>query len=126
MAQPVQGFIDAYNAALMETISSDVTFSFAITAEYEALVPLEIRFSGNVSLGPEVYHYRTADGGETWESEGNLAAVFSDPGGEANHVMQKAVYLTNGQYLIRVLTGTGTAGTWTVELQTARVIGTYA
>jgi hypothetical protein len=127
MASPVQGFVDAYRATLAGTASQNITFSFAITAEYEAIVPFGVFYSGNISLGPEVYFYRTGSGGQGWESEGNLATVFSDPGdGAANRTMRRCVYLTNGQYLIRVLTGTGTTGTWTVELQTARVIGTYA
>jgi hypothetical protein len=122
----VQGFVDAYNAFDQFGLSTNVTFSFAITGEYESILPVRVQFSGNMSVGPSVYFYRTADGANTWETEGNLATIFADPGGVAYHDMQKCVYLTNGQYLIRVLTGTGTAGTWTAELVTARVIGTYA
>ena len=88
MANAVQAFINTFNASLGGAESANLTFSFAITQEFEAFIPIQITVSANLSFAPEVWYYQSGDGGEdgggTWETVGSVARVFDIDGGGAN------------------------------------------
>lgn len=135
MANEVQAYVDTFIGAGAAGVSADVTFSFAITAEFLAEIPVRINVSANLSIPAEISFYRSTDGGNSWEDQKTLAAVFpTDYGtgpehsgdGADEHDMTKIIKLESGQYLIRVMTGSGTAGTFSCELETARVVSAYA
>ena len=126
MTNAVQAFVDTFNGALGHTNSQNLTFSFAITNEFEAFIPIQIQVSANISFAPEVWYYQSGDGGTTWETQGNLALVFDNRGTGATHTQRRGFKLTTGQYLIRVITGGATASaTYTASLQTCWMITSY-
>lgn len=130
MANPVQAYVDTFVSAKAGGISTSLMFSFALTQEFQAEVPIKINVSANLSSPGGVYIYRSADGGNTYESYGNLALIMpSDVAGQtgsASHDITRTLVLDNGQYTILVLTNTGTAATFSCELLTARLISAYA
>lgn len=121
-----QAFVSTYRGALAGGVCANMTFSFAITAGYDAFVPVVIKTSHQMSFSPEVWVYRSADGGASWESagEGTLSTVFplNTAAADKTAGISRCIALTTGQYLVRVITGSGTAATYTVSLETAYVI----
>jgi len=125
MSNPVQAFVTTYNASLAGGVSAELTFSFAITQEFEAFIPIEVHVSANLSYGAEVRWFQSGDGGASWETVGAIGTVFDILGGAAEHTKRQGFKLPTGQYLIQVITGGGTDATYTVSLQTAWVISAY-
>lgn len=119
---PVQAFNATYNATIVNTQSAYCTFSFAITQEFEAFVMYEVQTPTNVSASPEITAFRSTDGGNTWETDGTFKGVFPAVGASTH---KKTINLETGQYLVQILTGGGSAATWTVSAQTAYVITAY-
>lgn len=120
---PVQSFLSTYVASGASGQSLYVTFSFAITANFEAQIPVLMVTPAGVTAGAEVYVFRTADGGATYETELSIAGVFSRSG---SATQRKDINVTTGQYLVSVLVGGGSSATWSVGLGTAWVITAYA
>ena len=118
---PVQTYVGAFNGAGGATQSGSITFSFAITQEFEAWIPIRVITSGNVSCGAEVYTYRSCDGGASWETEGNFVGAFPLFVG----TMKKDIHVETGQYLIEVMVGGGIANSYSAALDTAYVITAY-
>lgn len=126
MSNPFQAFVGTYVGGAGAAQSGFVTFSFAITQEWEAQVPIIITCPGttSISAGAEARVYRTTDGGTTWETDGAPGATFSKPT-TAGQVQRVDVPLTTGQYLIAVMVGGGSASTWTAQAGTAWVVTGY-
>ena len=125
----IQALISTYSGASASTArqqSQFATFTFIITSEIEAFVPVIITNpnTGSLSAGPEVTVYRSTDLGLTWETDGTLAAVGR--GKTAALVQRKDVQLSTGWYLISVMVGGGQTSTFTAQLGTAWAITAYA
>jgi len=119
---PVQAYVDTFNGAGGAIQSGSITFSFAITQEFEAWVPIRVITSGNVSCGAEIYTYRSCSGDSgPWETEGNFVGAFPLFVG----TMRKDIHVETGQYLIEVMVGGGIANSYSAALDTAYVITAY-
>ena len=119
---PVQAFVDTFNGTGGALQSGSVTFSFAITQEFEAWLPIKVLTPADVSCGAEVYTYRSCDGGNTWETEGNFVGAFPLSGSDT---MIKDIHVETGQYLVQVMVGGGSAGSYSAAMNTAYVITAY-
>lgn len=129
MSNPVQAFVNTFYAQTGTNESGNVSFSFAITAGFEAWVPIRVLYPNTtgISAGAEVYIYRSTDGGATYESVKNYASFFPRPT-VASQVDRRDIQLYTGQYLIAVQVGgngAGVWGTWSIEFGTAWVITAY-
>lgn len=123
MANPVITNIDTYSASVAKTQSEYATFSYAITAGFEALIPVEVVNPSNVSAGAEVYVHPSQDGGASYDTEGSIVSAFNRSGG-ATQI--KSFRLRTGIYQIRVLVGGGSSATWSVGFAaTAQEITAY-
>ena len=126
MANYIQAYISTYNAAQQGGISTSLMFSFAITQELQAELPIQIFVSANLSLPAEIRIFRSADGGANYETIGRMREIFpSIADGAASHTLRRIIILDNGQYNILVLTNTGTAATFSVQLLTARLLTAF-
>lgn len=123
----IQALISTYVAGAGAAQSGFFTFTFIITREIEAWIPILITNpnTANISTGAEVTVFRSTDLGLTWENVGTLARVFPRPTAAAQ-VQRRDVYVSTGWYLISVQVGGGVASTWSVNAGTAWVITAYA
>ncbi len=127
MSNPVQVFVGTYVGGGGAAQSGVVTFSFANTGGFEVYLPIKMTMAATntLSAGAEVTLYRTADGGTTWETVGNLAWVFPRPTA-ASQVQIQDVFIPTGQFLVGVQVGGGQTTTWTAQTLTAWQITAYA
>ena len=119
---PVQTFVDTFNGKGGCLQSESITFSFAITQGFDAWIPITVITPANVSAGAEVYTYRSADGGASWDTEGNFVGAFPLSG---STTMIKDIHIETGQYLIEVMVSGGSSASYSAELNTAYVITAY-
>ena len=119
---PVQAFVDTFNGSGGCLQSQSITFSFGITQEFEAWLPIVVITPADVSAGAEVYTYRSNDGGNTFETVGNFVGAFPLDGGVT---MMKDVHVETGQYLIEVMVSGGSNNSYSARLDTAYVITAY-
>ena len=121
MPNSIVAYVATVHAGSNIATSAYITFSFQLTAGFEAWVPIRCVTTANVSAGAEVYVWRSMDGGANWETLATLAEVF--PRASSTNA-QKGIRLDTGQYLIGVLTG-GPNGV-TVMMETAWVVTAYS
>jgi len=119
---PVQAFLDTFNSTGGVLQSQSITFSFGITQEFEAWIPIKVLTPAAVSAGAEVYTYRSNDGGNTFETEGNFVGAFPL---DNSATMIKNIHVETGQYLIEVMVSGGSAGSYSAAMDTAYVITAY-
>lgn len=126
MSNPVRLPVATFNAGGGTTGSGYLTFSFAMTCQFEALIPITIICPGttSISAGAQVNVYRSTDNGLTWETEPWPVAGFSKPA-LANQVQRADFVLETGYYLVSVCVGGGTSSTWTAMMGTADVLTAY-
>lgn len=124
---PFVATVSTYVGGAGAAQSGNVTFSFINTAGFDAFAEIKITNPGttSISAGAEVTLYRTIDNGNTWETDGTPAAVFSRPTA-ASQVQRRDVLIPTGQFLVGVQVGGGVASTWTAQFGTAQVITAYA
>jgi len=126
MANPVQAFINVGQTVGPVTQSGWATFSFAITAAFEAFVPVEFNMTGDFSFSPEIWVRRSTDGGGTFETQGSISNIFSDDGLATGRTLRRDLRLDTGWYMILVQAGSHQVQTFTVGLGTAHIITAYA
>lgn len=130
MANPYVALVSTYVGwANLTTQSASMTFSFAITAGFEAWVPITLYTTAQLSIGGTVRVYRSTDNGATWETIGGVAAAFNGATAAAAALTQRQdVNLGTGIYLVSVLAPTQGVSTApiTAQLGTAFVISAYA
>ena len=122
---PVQAFNATYNGVGGGTQSQWVTFSFAITQEFEAFVMYQVATPATYSAPAEMYTWRSTSGGVgTWETNGTFKGVFPIT---ASFVHRKTINLETGQYLVGIMVGDSRANDVTVSVAalTAYVITAY-
>lgn len=123
---PVQAFNATYNGVGGGTQSQWVTFSFAITQEFEAFVMYQVATpSASYSAGAEIYVWRSTSGGAgDWETDGTFKGVFPIT---LSSVHRKTINLETGQYLVGIMVGDsrGNANTVSVAALTAYVVTAY-
>ncbi len=122
-------YISTYSANLKQQKSAFATFSFSNTAGFQATIPIKVTSPSTASISSaiEVYYYRSADGGASFETEANVGLVF--PTLHTSNVAKTAdlVLPDPGIYLISVLPGGGGGGTWSVDFgQTIQLVTAYA
>lgn len=130
MANPVRVLVTTYLAGACTSESVFATFTFVLTSDFEANIPVIIRTPATtgMSAGAEVNVYRSNDQGATYETDGSFVAAFSKPTA-ASQVQRRSIRLTTGYWIISVCTGGGGAAgnsTFSVMLGTAEVISAYA
>jgi hypothetical protein len=126
MANPVQAFVNVNQTVGPVTQSGWATFTYAITAGYNAFIPVEFAMTGDFSFSPEVYVHRSTDGGNSFETQGSLYALIADDGLATDRTIRKDIELDTGWYQIRVMGGSHETQTFTISLTTAHVITAYA
>jgi hypothetical protein len=122
MANPIQAFVTSFSVKTGAQQSGNLTFSFAMTAGFEAWIPVRILYPATtgISAGAEVSIYRSTDGGNSYETVPNytLSSFFPKPTA-ASQTDRRDVQVYPGQYLVSVQVGGGSAaGTWSVEFAT--------
>ena len=126
MAQPIIAWVASILPTTSAGQSGSVTFTFQMTAGFEAYFNINAGLPGttSVSAGPEVDVYRSTDGGATYETIATVAAVF--PTLPIATVQTRQVLLTTGYWAIRLQTGGGVATTVSFQVNTAMVITAYS
>ena len=120
---PVQAFISTYNSAQGNVQSTFITFSFAITQEFEAYAMLKIMTPATYSAGGEIYTWRSNNGGLSYETDGTFKGAFP---ATVSSTHTKTINLETGQYLVGVMVGGGGANlTISCEMLTAYAITAY-
>ena len=126
MANPVQAFVNIAQIVGPVTQSGWTTFSFAMTAGFQAFIPIEFNMTGDFSFSPEVWVRRSTDGGTNFETKGNLISVLPDDLLATGRVIRKDIELDTGWYIILVMAGSHPVQTYTIALGTAHIITAYA
>ena len=127
MANPVLTWVNTYTAgAGPAAASSFLTFSFAMTAGFEARVPVEFLMTNDFSFAPEIYVWRAAGGTYETTAEKTIMGVFRDDGLTTNRTLRKIITLDTGVYYIAVWTGSSSTTTYSAGLGTAEIITAYA
>lgn len=119
VATPVLTWVATISAGIGIGQSSNFTFTVHITQAWQTILPVIVRFPTNVSAGPQISVYRSADGGVTFDSVALQPFGFARQSGG---FQQGSVKLETGQYCIQVLSGGGSAATWTVQVLTQQVL----
>lgn len=126
MANPVQAFVNVGQTVGPVTQSGWATFTFAMTAGFEAHIPVEFAMTGDFSFSPEVWVRRSTDGGASFETRGSIAAVIADDLLATDRTIRRDITLDTGWYIILVQAGSHQIQTFTVGLGTAHIITAYA
>ncbi len=127
MANPVLVPVTTFVGGMGVAQSSFATFSFTLTNNFEALIPIQINCPGttSISAGATVYLYRSTDNGTTYETEPLVALGFKKPT-TASQIQSSGFTVGPGWYLVTVNVGGGSASTWTAQQLQAQVITAYA
>lgn len=119
VATPVLTFAATLQAGIGIGQSSNFTFTVHITQAWQTIVPVIVRFPASVSAGPQISVYRSADGGVTFDTTALQPLGFARQSGG---VAQGSIKLETGQYVVQVLSGGGSAATWTIQVLTQQVL----
>lgn len=120
----VRAYVATINAGNSTAASAYWTHTIAVTAGFEARVPIRWCGTTDNSAGPEIYAYRAAlippAGTAPYETEGRLKYVFPRT---SNATKTKVVELDTGMWVLAVLNG----GPWpaTFMCLTQEVITAY-
>lgn len=126
MVNPVQAFVDVGQAVGPVTQSGWATFTFAITQEFKAHVPINFAMTGDFSFAPEVWVHRSTDGGASFETTGSYYRAIPNDGSAVSRTIVEDLELETGYYKIQVMAGSHQIQTFTISLTTAHVISAYA
>jgi hypothetical protein len=119
VATPVETWAATIQAGIGIGQSSSFTFTVNITQAWEIRIPIEVRFPTNVSAGPQINAYRSTDGGVTFDT------IPLQPLGlprQSGTFARVTLRLETGQYAVQVLSGGGSAATWTVRVLTNELV----
>jgi hypothetical protein len=119
VATPVLTLAATLNAGIGIGQSSNFTFTVHITQAWQVIVPVKVLFPTNVSAGPQISVYRSTDGGGTFDTIPLQPMGYArQSGGSA----QGSIKLETGQYAVSVLSGGGSAATWTIQVLTQQIM----
>ena len=99
--------------------SQSYTFTVNITQAWEVRIPVQVFFPTNVSQGPQINAYRSTDGGVTFDTVPLQPLGLPRQSGTSNRI---SLRLETGQYAVQVLSGGGSAATWTIQVNTQELI----
>lgn len=119
VSTPVLTWVATLQAGIGIGQSANFTFTVHLTQAWQIIVPVKVFFPTNVSAGPQISVYRSTDGGVNFDS------VPLQPLGMARQSggnLQGSIKLEQGQYAVQVLSGGGSAATWTVQVLTQQVL----
>ena len=118
-ATPVLAWAATIQAGVGIGQSQSFTFTVNVTQAWGVVVPVVVRFPTNVSAGPQISVYRSTDGGTTYDTNPlSPLALARQSGGFG----QGSIKLETGNYAVQVLSGGGSAATWTVQVLTQQVV----
>jgi len=128
MGNPVLTHINTYGGTLAAAaVNGDVTFSFCMTAGFEAWLPISVATSMAISAVGEVVTYRSTDGGASWPTSGSTREILGSIAAGAAVAITKVVRIPKpGMYLVRVHAMDGTASTQTFTLGTQEILTAIA
>ncbi|HSZ58557.1 MAG TPA: hypothetical protein VK797_23015 [Tepidisphaeraceae bacterium] len=118
VATPVETWTATIQAGIGIGQSSSFTFTVNITQAWQIKIPIIVQFPTNVSAGPQVFAYRSTDGGNTFDTQPLQPLGLPRQSGG---LQQVSLRLETGQYAVQVLSGGGSVATWTVQVQTQEV-----
>lgn len=122
-ANPILTWGATIQAGVAVGQSASFTFTIHLTQAWQVVCPIVVRFPTNVSAGPQVNVYRSLDGGV------NFSTVAIQPLGlsrQSGGLQQMDLKLETGQYAVQVLSGGGSAATWTVSVLTQQYLTSIA
>jgi hypothetical protein len=99
--------------------SAFYTVTINITQAWEQRTPFKVFFPTNVSAGPQINAYRSTDGGSTFDTVPLAPMGLSRQSGGSARVTLR---LETGMYAVSVLSGGGSAATWTVQVPTSEIV----
>lgn len=99
--------------------SQSYTFTVNITQAWEIRIPVQVFFPTNVSQGPQINAYRSTDGGTTFDTVPLQPLGLPRQSGTSNRI---SLRLETGQYAVQVLSGGGSAATWTISVNTQELV----
>ena len=116
MATVVATPVVAYAAAVLSgtgvAASTNLTVTINVTAGWEVQVPVRAVQAANVSAGPEIYAFRSYDGGTNYENVASTGfSVLRTSSGDST----KTLYLPTGQWAIQLLSGGPNTATFAVN-----------
>lgn len=119
VSTPVLAWVATIQAGIGIGQSSNFTFTVHLTQGWQINVPIKVWFPTNVSAGPQISVYRSADGGLSYDTVPLQPTSMARRSGNSDTTSLK---LETGNYAIQVLSGGGSAATWTVQILTQAVI----
>jgi hypothetical protein len=118
VATPVETWAATIQAGIGIGQSASFTFTVNITQAWQIKIPVLIPFPTNVSAGPQIFAYRSMDGGNTFDTVPlQPMGLPRQSGGSA----QVSLPLDTGMYAVQVLSGGGSSATWTVQVNTQEI-----
>jgi hypothetical protein len=119
LATPIETWLATISAGKGIGQSASYTFTVNLTQAWEGRFPINVLFPTNVSAGPQINAYRSTDGGVTFDTVPlQPLGLPRQSGGSA----RTSLRLETGQYAVQVLSGGGSAATWTVQVLTAEIV----
>lgn len=119
VATPVLAYVATINSGIGIGQSANFTFTVQVPSAWQTKVPIMVRFPASVSAGPIFNVYRSTDGGLSYDTVPlSPASLARQSGGSA----QQSLKLETGTYAVQVLSGGGSAATWTIQVLTQEVL----
>lgn len=119
VATPIETWLATIQAGIGIGQSASFTFTIHLTQAWQVVCPILVRFPTNVSAGPQISVYRSMDGGNTFDTVALAPlGIARQSGGQ----QQVSIKLETGQYAIQVLSGGGSATTWTIQVLTQMLL----
>jgi hypothetical protein len=119
VSTPVETWASTLTVGVAISQSTSYTFTINITQAWEIRIPVQVFFPTNVSAGPQVNAYRSTDGGVSFDTVPlQPLGLPRQSGGNARVTLR----LETGQYAVQVLSGGGSAATWTIVVMTQELI----
>lgn len=119
VSTPVLTWAATLQAGIGVGQSSNFTFTVHITQAWQTIVPIKVLFPTNVTAGPQISCFRSTDGGVTFDTIPLQPLSLARQSGT---YAQGSIKLETGQYAIQVLSGGGSAATWTIQVLTQQVM----
>ena len=116
---PVLAYVATITAGIGIGQSANFTFTVSLTGGWYNVCPIKVLYTTNVSAGPQISVYRSQDNGVGYDTIPlSPLSLPRQSGGSA----QVSLKLETGRYAVAVLSGGGSASTWTIQVLTQMVM----
>lgn len=119
VSTPALAWVATINAGIGIGQSANFTFTVHITQAWQIVVPIKVFFPTNVSAGPQFLVYRSSDGGTTFDTIPLQPLSIARQSGTS---ATGSIKLETGNYCVQVLSGGGSAATWTIQVLTQQIL----